>query len=395
MSHARLLPALAASVAAPAALAMALLGGCSSDPAPPTCFDAVCEPGEARCVGNYTWACAADGLRWTISSCGEGLYCDAGVCQPRKCTNLASGACADQSTVLTCSARGDAQGEETCKTSESCVGGACVPNGCEDGATRCGEPHTKLLCQGGLWTAQACAPQELCKEEGGQASCVPEVCTPEAARCDGDTAYLCDELGASETATPCAANETCLDGFCIKALCADDDTDATASGDTGAEDVATDAGPTEDAKKDTFIPPLQPIRKVEFILNGQKKTFDLAARANYIAADKNLKISAGGGTPPGNIEINIAPLEPYTVGAWNESDGSEVGVVICYYDGVHPADEPVAPCQVGFNWASIAYNLDLKDNGEAGVNGTFTATLKNASDEQIEMTDGTFSVVLK
>jgi hypothetical protein len=364
-----------------------LLAACP-DEAPPTCVDRLCEAGAQRCFDNSAATCAPGGGAWVLSSCGASMRCDQGVCKQRACANLLAGTCDDDSTASVCSATGDAVLKDPCALSEICRGGECVPATCPtDGATRCAAGTALLTCVSGAWGVTACPVGHVCQVEAGAASCQPRACEPQQARCVDGQAALCDPQGRAETTTACASNEACADGYCQPKVCAATvAADATAADATG--DVAADTGPAED---DVYIPPLEEPSKVDFAIAGQFLSFDLNPRADYIAPDQSLKISAAKGAGR-KIEINIAPIDPLTVGLWNESDGTDVTVVICYFDGVTAGE--VSPCPVGFSHTAIAYVVDIAANNGpfSRVKGTFSATLKDSFDNQVSLTDGVFNV---
>lgn len=372
------------------ALALALtLAGCP-DEEPPSCVDTLCDAGQLRCFDNSAATCSPDGTKWLLSSCGAGLYCDVGVCKTRACPSPGAGLCDSDSTATVCSDNGDAQVKVQCSLSEICRGGECVPATCSpDGGTRCSGGTSVLTCVSGAWGVTSCPGNQVCLVGGdGEATCEPKVCEPQKARCEDGRAVVCDALGRSETTKSCASNEECVQGYCQPTICSGGGGEADAGATDAGADTAVDAGPIE---PDVYIPPLEPVSKIDFKLNGLQQSFDLNPRAIYVTADQMLKISAGRGAGK-SIEINIAPIDPYTVGQWNESDGTDVTVTICYSDGLNPGE--IDPCPVGFSHAGIAYMVDLESNNGAfsRVKGTFTATLKDALDEQTLITEGAFDV---
>lgn len=382
-----------------------LVTACEENPASPpapSCVETICTAGSGGCAGNAVWSCAADGKTRIYSECGSAQYCEGGVCKQRGCTYIGSSKCIGDGTVSTCSMTGHATNTETCSASTVCRGGECVSKSCDDGEERCSASGIHLLsCQGGEWTAQPCeGPTPLCFDDASAGpACKARVCEPQTARCIGDTSYQCDVTGHSETEVQCTADEVCKEGYCLPTVCGLDDHDAGSTPD-GSGDAydPPDPGPGQDIKeqKDVYIPPLEPIARIEFKLMGIKQVFDLNARADYIVVDQNLKLSAGKSMR--KLEINIFPIEPFTVGSWDESDGGEIGVLICYFDAqsLDPAIQ-AKPCAVGFSHASVAYTVTLdKNNGpDSWLQGTFTATLKDTLENYIELEEGVFEVLHK
>ena len=191
--------------------------------------------------------------------------------------------------------------------------------------------------------------------------------------------------GSLLAAAPCAGNEVCQDGHCRVKVCGiDDQPTPDVLADTGAG--ADDAGPTG---PEVAPPPLEKVSKISFDLNGIPQSFDLNARADFIGSTNTLKISAGAGSR--KVEINIGPLEPAVVGAFNDTDTSEIVVTVCYFDGVTETQAP--DCTVGFSHSSIGYSVELTEHQNPGrVIGTFSSELQNAASEPAEITNGVFDV---
>ena len=377
-------------------LSVMFFTGCSGS-TEATCVDTVCLGGEARCEGNAIATCSADGKTWTYSDCGAEQRCEAGACVKRICTDLGGGWCDDDQTLKRCTLDGMSKVEETCAEGTKCVSGECVPSKCTQGDTACAFGDWLLTCQAGTWTGAECEGGQICDDASGTAKCTAAICTPETARCEGNVSYLCDHIGRTETATTCGDNQVCKGGYCVNKVCGLDDIPAP-SGDATTDAAGVDGDATASADtgpEDTWFPPLEPIARVEFELAGNKLVFDLNARANYIGSDKQLVIIGEKGLA--QIEIRIGPLDPFVVGSWNESDGAEIGVVVCYNDGVSPLPEPLEPCQVGFTHVSIEYALTLNENNgpDSWLRGDFTATLEDAGGSTIRINEGLFEVLHK
>lgn len=366
---------------------LALTPGCAEEQVA-QCLETICTAGEASCAGNSTAICNDDGKGIRYSDCGSGNYCLNGACTGRKCVNLGGGKCDTTTTLTLCDGNGVVQSTVSCAASEVCAGGSCVPNTCAEGATRCGDAYAVLTCTGGVWVDEACSGGQLCGDSGGQSACVAATCAPNMGRCDGNTSCLCSNTGGSETATKCGSNEICDGGFCRLKVCGED---ATPTTDT-VVDMTADAGTDAplDIVEDKFKPPLEPPRVLKFTLGASAKVFNLNVRADYIATDKALKIQGAKGLE--KIEITLSPIEPSILGLFDDTDGSETTVQICYFDGLN--EGPVAPCLVGYSQASIGYTLDLTGNNGVGsrVVGTFSAVLKDALDNNVSISDGEFDV---
>ncbi len=376
------------------ALCLVAAPGCGSDASTPATVTSLCTVPESKCIGQTLATCAQDGKAWAYTNCLPGSYCaPSGACAQGKCAP-SSGSCTG-GQLVECSANGSSQAAaRDCGASEVCAAGACLPATCTDGDVRCGDPYTLATCQGGAWTATPCGAGQICGDTDGAAACVDRACAPGAARCDGDDSYVCDAIGAGETKTTCASPQICKSGFCQAKVAGVDDLpegDAT-SGDVQDDAAATDTTGTD--VKEVFIPPLEKISFIEAKFAGVKTKFDFNGRADYIAVDQNLKMSAG--LSGRKLEINIAPIDKFNVGKWTDTDEGEVGVVICYYDGGLVAGG--APgCPEGFSHGSVLYDLTLATNNGPGsrLTGSFSATLRTPAGEEIEVTEGNFDVLFQ
>ena len=377
-------------------LSFGLAGPACSSKEESTCVATLCQAGETRCFGNAVGTCATDGKSWSVNACGSTRRCDQATCVERSCTP-GNGWCGETNgpTLSRCLPDGSGEEEVTCGEGTHCVSGACVDAQCTHGGTACASLTFILTCDGGSWTGESCADGEICHGSESGAVCKPPTCVAESVSCEDNTVVSCDVYGREVTKTDCGANEVCKAGLCVAKVCGVDDQPDVVEPTDIATDAGTDATGPVDVEEDTFIPPLEPISRVEFKLAGQTLVFDLNARGIYIGSDKQLMIIGEKGTA--QIEIRIGPIEPFVVGSWNESDGAEIGVAVCYNDGISPLPEPLAPCQVGFTHVSIEYTLTLDDNNgpDSWLRGTFTATLEDVNGDTIRIKDGLFEVLHK
>ncbi len=116
------------------------LGQCSDE----------CEPGERFCQNEVAFECQDDRRTLTQTPCGQGAFCDAGICQPDVCTPQEP-TCEGQIAGL-CDERGSGVGEggrDCALEGLSCDEGACVA--CEPGQARCAEDDRVEVCEGGSW----------------------------------------------------------------------------------------------------------------------------------------------------------------------------------------------------------------------------------------------------
>jgi hypothetical protein len=373
------------------ALALAGCGGEDSE-----FVETLCEPGEAKCLGNTVALCATDGKSWQYSPCGNQTCLDA-TCVLRKCQYLGGGICLNESTATLCAENGLSTDEVTCAADEVCAGGGCEKAACTDGDKRCGYRAT-LECVSGAWRVTDCPAGNNCDASGAEPACVAPVCQAQLATCDGAVSKVCNLDGSATVDTACGGNQICKGGYCqAKVAGVDDGPDVVQDtvGDTSVSDTSADTiGPDATQDAEVFIPPLEKISKIAFKLDGISNSFDLAASADYITAESILKVSAGKNTR--KIEVNFAPIDPFVIGNFDDTDSSGVSVVVCYYDGVTPNPE-VEGCLVGFSHVSTVYTASLTENNGEGsrVIGTFATTLRNANGDTFQITEGTFDVLHK
>lgn len=243
------------------------------DAAEETCIPLVCTPGARTCDGDVVATCNNDGSAFTgeTTPCKENESCFEGACRPRICVgeyfcdgdesvlctdrgtrtevaerclpdapapqycNPESGRCelvgCDPSQPIcidnmatVCADDGSAPvdgGIDCTMRDEVCFGGSCLPELCAE----------EYVCQQGwlyhcedngsaLRLSGECGRPELCDANAGV--CLPEVCTPGDAICNGTIATACDETGAGYEpgGTDCAATgEGCSDGACAPVVC--------------------------------------------------------------------------------------------------------------------------------------------------------------------------------
>lgn len=196
------------------------------------CKPLVCEAGTVICDGNLLVTCDELGAEVTVQACSEtaacvasaaGCVCVDGACEARVCTPGA-GRCVG-AAAQSCSA--DGLGYEdpvTCDADELCVAGACLERRCTAGTRECiGETLVVCNADGTNRTETDCAASEqLCTATGAGAACSPRVCEPDSVGCevDGATVLTCDARGAVLTATRCATGTYCNGGACLDQLCA-------------------------------------------------------------------------------------------------------------------------------------------------------------------------------
>ena len=370
-----------------------------------TCSQSVCVSGSSACYGNAVWTCLSDGSGWDKEGCGSAQSCVDGACETAACMIAGQSQCDDDAGGTTCAEDKLSKEPFSCQAGETCEEGVCRSMSCSQGETLCGYRAIFTCDPGGNWTSEKCGGGELCVTDAEGARCEPWACEPGKARCEAGRAFVCDVDGRVETETPCGDGQVCESGYCVSATCAQiaageagvQVSDAASSDEDASGGEGGDAGPGDATFEPPPAPALEKISIIEFKLNGIPSTFDFAAQADYQESEKRFVISASGDEGR-KIEINLAEVEPYSVGVWSDSDDLEVTPVFCYYDGTQNQTPPQdAGCSVGFSHASSLYNLEVSENDGVGfrVTGSFTATLLDAMGGQIELTEGTFDVLHK
>lgn len=188
------------------------------------CADGDCARGEASCLEDGTLRSCTRGV-FTESPCPEGLVCIAtgtaarcgeAVCEPD------SIGCINNSTAFLCDSVGAQQTLLPCRDDQYCDGGACIPQVCEPSTAAC-DGNLAVTCndagsaQAVTDCATGCAAEAGCTCRDG--TCAARVCVPGAQSCDGDSAVTCADDGFSQSTTPCADAEICLAGECVPTTC--------------------------------------------------------------------------------------------------------------------------------------------------------------------------------
>ncbi len=342
----------------------------------PSCAKTLCDPathGEV-CVGQAVRTCSADGTRYEYTQCGNQSRCDAGACVARVCTTIGQSTCISPTAAQRCVEDGSKFETTPCAVGELCKDGVCAPSECGTEPDRC---TTKgyLTCAAGTFTQETCAVGTVCMTTAeGRAFCGAPICTPQTARCDGDTALLCDARGTSETATVCAANEVCRGGHCQVEVCGDVPETDTQGGDTQTPDT---------------VEP-EPESQVVFTLNGATTTFDQSAYASFDAGERMLVVKSSKSTR--DLEIRFKPANTTVIGTFSSTVFNPVKVLFCYDAGGSAG--VVDDCPGGFTHQSKDFEVTITRNDGPGgrFEATFTATLEDENRDTIQLLNGQVGV---
>ena len=346
-----------------------------------------------------------------VQECGGGFYCDplAKACAPSSCPSPFFASCADEKTRQVCG--GESFVNTACAELEVCSGGACVPETCADGETRCGY-QALLTCNGGTWSAAPCGNGQTCYVVSGVGQCAGLVCEPGSREChdsdeDGiyDTVRVCAGDGTgSDTSlhVDCAANN----GFCEGGFCRcgtpPPPIEPTADTTVSIPDIQEPGGidiviPGSDfVEPEPDLPPVQIPDKGEVVLDGDTIEFKSYASVNFLQSTEQpglgtLQIVIAGGTK--QVEIQISGVTSDWVGYVDADTVGSIGGFIGYNDGTTPPDIPFkygAGGDYGGNYAII-----IEENGERVI-GEFSGILNivpgQQGPEQIDMEDGFFDI---
>ena len=184
-----------------------------------TCVSPVCSSGQTTCLDSgHLGTCAADGLSWISSGCGDSAVCVGDKCAAIVCTPNAS-SCKNQ-TVFTCNALGtELQFIADCASQSAvCLTDQCVPIICKPGSTKCTGPQLSTCNSSGTaWDSVGCSSNTIC--DGS--TCAPIVCTPGASVCANKIVSTCNDLGTKYVnGTDCGASgQICSKGNCVTPLC--------------------------------------------------------------------------------------------------------------------------------------------------------------------------------
>lgn len=345
--------------------------GCGGDDTGAPCVDTVCVAGEAAiCSGQEVRTCAADGKRFVYTSCSSQQRCQDGACVPKQCTTIGQATCASPTSVRRCADDGGGFTTTDCTSGETCRDGACVPTACTSSAPDRCTTHGHLKCVNGAWSQSTCPTTQVCSLDGTVARCLPTRCTPWAARCDGDTALLCDARGATEVATVCGDDEVCREGRCQARVC----------GDTTVAD-ATDTTDTDVVSTTS---------QLLFTLNGTVVSFDQNAYAEFDAGARRLTIRASRNND--FLELYLQPSTATVDGSYSSEVFNPVRLIACY-KGVGPTASSL-DCPAGTTHQSSAYAINITRNDGTGgrIVGTFSLTVRDTNSDTLTLSGGQIDV---
>lgn len=355
----------------------------------------LCSDGEQRCYGNALLTCEADGKAWKVASCGAskscvkdgaGATCKAVVCAKASLT-------CDDSKVLKCPDDGltDATPFASCKPTEHCTFGTCVPTSCTDGDKRCGW-NAALACEGGAWKSQKCASGERCDETSH--ACVAQACVPTAIACVSESKrQTCKADGSAWVETACAAGEICEDGVChAKVKGSTSGQDATSNDSSAADASGEDSGGFLDVQKDEFV--FEPLDVLTIYKSAAApipqgtKAFDYEFNsANYLGVEQLVQITGNANLE--KIEISVAPVEEFTTGSTNETEQQWPTSAVKMNDGTNDS------ATVQFRYEAVEYTITLDEFGDVGgrIKGSFKALMADAIEKGKSMyVEGTFDI---
>ncbi len=378
------------------ALATTLTVGCGGEESSKVAeVTTLCSDGEQRCYGNALLTCEASGKAWKVASCGAsktcvkdgaGATCKAVVCAKASLT-------CDDSKVLKCPDDGltEATPFASCKPTEHCTFGTCVPTSCTSGDKRCGW-NAALSCEGGAWKSQKCANGERCDDTSH--TCVAQACVPTAIACVSETKrQTCKVDGSGWVEAACAAGEVCNDGVChAKVKGSGSGSDASGSDATAADASGEDSGGFLDVQKDEFVfEPLDVLtiyKAAAAPIPAGTKAFEYEFNsANYLSVEQLVQITGNANLE--KIEISVAPVEEFTTGSTNETEQQWPTSAVKMNDGTNDSSA------VQFRYEAIEYTINIDEFGDVGgrIKGSFKALMADAIEKGKSMyVEGTFDI---
>lgn len=359
-------------------LALAGFAGCGDGDGGEACVARLCDPATfgTRCLGASLWRCADDGLSHVFSPCNAQERCDGSVsparCTVRACANPGVSTCVNAVERETCLADGSGRQRESCPSGESCRDGACVASNCIGSEDRC-TTNGFLRCVSGMWQQTTCPRGEVCVAAGGVPACAAPRCVPNGVRCEDRKVYVCDGLGASEEAFPCADGEICVAGVCQRPVC-------------GV------VAPTEDASGGGEV--IEAPAEIRLSVGGVVESLTLDAQATYTQVGRRLTLTARRGLK--QLQINLAPITEVATGAWDSEIFNPTKVTACWNDG-GGSEAGVGDCEAPYTHASSTWKVSITKNGGLGarVEGTFAFDMADINRDPLAVRDGSFSVVYR
>jgi hypothetical protein len=185
-----------------------------------------CTAGSRLCYEDAIYQCDASGVGAIhVVDCASDQYCDPthavckqAVCEPE--TPVCNG------TIATlCNELGSdvmPGGTDCTSLGQYCINGICGPRLCEPATFVCVDGDVHQCAADGLATflVNGCSRDEYCQP--GQSLCLPQICDPQEAICDGDRATLCNQNGSGfePGGTDClVTGQRCDAGICKTPIC--------------------------------------------------------------------------------------------------------------------------------------------------------------------------------
>ncbi len=395
------------------------IAGCGDDPpAPPGAVTSFCTVGKVECKGNYLAECIDEGRAYKLTACGKDKTCTASPnadCQEVVCTGGKGARTCNGNKVMACGDSGleKAYLEETCKSSEKCLAGACIANSCTVGEKRCGW-QALLECKGS-WQATSCAAGQYCDSK--QKACVALACTPDNSECDGANKMVSCALtgGAWKTWSPvsksCGAGQQCYD-YGVGGLCHRKVTDKAAAGSSdasgGGGGVIADAG-SSGASDDVTggLPSFFDIKTKEVVfdpINSLTVTWSPTAtppkespnilefdmvEVNYLENEQMLQIT--GDLDLWKLEIQVSPILEFQTGTFTALNAKAEKSTVLMNDG-----SPL-PGNLQWRFQSSDYTIKVEkfEDVDGQIKGSFTAEMKDAAEKGkiMYLVNGTFDIV--
>lgn len=189
------------------------------------CRPSVCTPNGYFCEDDRLMRCNAGGTAATTQlTCGGSYHCDAAArdCRLDVCTASQMGCDGNATAMCNLDGSGFVGPRTECGSSTSCANGVCAPRICVPGAMRC-------VPSGSYTYIYRCAENGLSESNMGSChnssyacsaatgTCVPNVCSTGATRCNGSTVENCaaDRLAWVPSVSCADTQQLCVSSACV------------------------------------------------------------------------------------------------------------------------------------------------------------------------------------
>lgn len=144
-----------------------------------------CEPGTKACASErVAKVCDADGSGWVEQTCPGNQTCSDDSCQPNIDSACDQGnSCLDDKTAVHCAASGRGYVMERCEGDSQCSSGRCRGPVCISGTSCIADNQVRECIAGASYKDTPCGAGQVCQQLPDSASCVPAGCAQGVTAC--------------------------------------------------------------------------------------------------------------------------------------------------------------------------------------------------------------------